>query len=179
MVEYYLNFETTGLDPNTDQIVTIQYQKLDPLGKLRILKSWETSEKDILKEFINIFYKDGKDNWNFIPVGYNLNFEFRFLRIRAKRILDFDIDVYWFDSKPKIDVRDTYIIGRQGEFRGTSLDSLVKKEKGDVEIPKLFSEKKYDQIEDYVIDETKRFVHLYLFLKHRLRALFDEYKPLS
>ena len=69
MTEYYLDIETTGLDPNSDQIITIQYQKLEPLGKLKVLKSWESSESQIIEEFLEIFVKEGKETWNFIPVG--------------------------------------------------------------------------------------------------------------
>ncbi|KKK91948.1 hypothetical protein LCGC14_2707790, partial [marine sediment metagenome] len=29
MVNYYLDIETTGLDPKTNKIITIQYQRLD------------------------------------------------------------------------------------------------------------------------------------------------------
>ena len=179
MTEYYLDIETTGLNPNSDQIITIQYQKLDPLGKLRILKSWESSESKIIEEFLEIFLKEGIETWKFIPVGYNLNFDFRFLSIRAKEVLEIEISRDWFDSKPKIDIKDTYIIARQGEFRGTTLTNLVKKQGENLDIPQLFLDKKYQMIENYVVDETKRFIHLYLFLKHNLGALFDEYKPLQ
>ena len=53
VAEYYLDIETTGLDPKKDQIITIQYQRLGMLtgrseGDLNILRSWESSEKEIL-----------------------------------------------------------------------------------------------------------------------------------
>ena len=55
MTEYYFDTETTGFDPSEDKIITIQFQELDrftgkPIGDLKILKEWESSEKEILTE---------------------------------------------------------------------------------------------------------------------------------
>ena len=51
MVEYYFDVETTGTDFEKDKIITIQWQRLgfvgEPVGELNILKSWESSEKDV------------------------------------------------------------------------------------------------------------------------------------
>ena len=57
MASYYLDIETTGLNPKVDKIITIQFQQLDmntgsPVGELIILKEWESSEKEMLKQFI-------------------------------------------------------------------------------------------------------------------------------
>ena len=56
MGNYYLGIETTGLEPGNSKIITIQFQELDwkakPIGKLNILKEWESDEKSIIKEFI-------------------------------------------------------------------------------------------------------------------------------
>ena len=56
MASFYLDIETQGLDSEVDKIITIQYQKLkwgtnEPDGPLVILKSWESSEKEILEQF--------------------------------------------------------------------------------------------------------------------------------
>ena len=49
MVEYYFDMETTGVDFDKDEIITIQWQELDitgkPIGKLNILKSWDSSKR--------------------------------------------------------------------------------------------------------------------------------------
>lgn len=79
MTEFYLDIETvnkdindtnetSNLNPSTEKIISIQFQQLSPstgrsIGPLTILKEWESSE----------------ENFGFIPVGFNLPFEFRFL----------------------------------------------------------------------------------------------------
>jgi len=68
MAEYYFDIETysPGEKPNpeTDKIITIQFQRIDlktgkPREKLEILKEWESSEKQIVTEFFNRFFADG------------------------------------------------------------------------------------------------------------------------
>ena len=58
MTEYYFDIETTGWDPVVDKIITIQWQKLSygrGVGPVNILKEWESSEKEILEEFLPRF----------------------------------------------------------------------------------------------------------------------------
>ena len=52
-MNYYLDIETTGLNPYQHKIITIQYMELErntakPIGPLKILKEWESDEKTIL-----------------------------------------------------------------------------------------------------------------------------------
>ncbi len=59
MAQHYLDIETTGLDPEIDQIITIQYQELDrntgeAVGELTILKAWESSEKEYCRDLSQI-----------------------------------------------------------------------------------------------------------------------------
>ncbi len=60
MPEYYFDIETNAKgskpDVENDEILTIQFQKLGTVsghkeGELTILKSWESSEKEILEQF--------------------------------------------------------------------------------------------------------------------------------
>ena len=80
MAEYYFDIETYSPkekpDPETDKIITIQFQRIDlrtgePRGELIILKEWESSEKEIVTQFFNQFFRDGLSVWNFVPVGFN------------------------------------------------------------------------------------------------------------
>ncbi|MFL2906812.1 MAG: hypothetical protein ACJZ2C_04820 [Nitrosopumilus sp.] len=84
MGNYYLDIETTGLDEVTSKITTIQYVELErgtgrQLGELTILKEWELGEKEMLRKFIEDSPISSKYNFGFIPVGYNLGFEHKFL----------------------------------------------------------------------------------------------------
>ena len=72
-MKYYLDIETTGLDPLHSKIITIQYMELErntgkPVGPLKILKEWESDEKTILKRFIEDFVPGNQ--WAFIPIGF-------------------------------------------------------------------------------------------------------------
>ena len=83
MPEYYLDIETnpTGdkVDLKNDRILTIQYQPIDcrtgeTKGDLVILKAWESSEEDTLQRFYKVFQPDLP--WSFVPVGFNLVFDY-------------------------------------------------------------------------------------------------------
>lgn len=91
MVEYYFDMETTGRNLETDEIITIQWQKLDrftgkPIGELNILKRWEFREKeDSEKEMLKTFLPNLKCKpFDFVFVGNNLLFDFCFLSQRIK-----------------------------------------------------------------------------------------------
>jgi hypothetical protein len=60
-------------DPAVDTVITIQYQKIDltsgePLGELKILKAWESSEQSIITTFYDQFFKPNTQVTHFIPV---------------------------------------------------------------------------------------------------------------
>ena len=82
-MNYYLDIETTGLDPLRHKIITIQYMELErntakPVGQLKILKEWESDEKTILTKFIEESGINDSYKFTFIPVGFNLQFEHSF-----------------------------------------------------------------------------------------------------
>jgi uncharacterized protein YprB with RNaseH-like and TPR domain len=59
LTEYYFDIETTGFDFDKDELITIQWQRVngftgEPIGELNILKRWEymvNGEKEILTAF--------------------------------------------------------------------------------------------------------------------------------
>jgi len=182
MTQFYLDFETSGIDPQKDKIISIQYQMLDfktaaPRGPLVILKEWESSEKEILKEFIEVL--NPSDNWDFVPIGYNIKFELYFLQKRLKKVLKYELSDDWlYYEMPRIDIKDTLILVNEGKFKGTTLDWFIGKEMDDSQVPELYAQKNYAAIEDYVTEEAVRFLHVYQFFKRKLPKLYDDYEPL-
>jgi hypothetical protein len=151
---YYLDIETTGLDENNDEIITIQYQKIsvttgEPMSPLVILKSWEHGEENIVKEIAALILGD---IWGFVPVGNNLTFEFKFLAVKIKKYIGKEINVEFFISRPHIDLKPIMILANGGRFKGCHL-VLGKKATG-ANIPLWYKENRYDLIEDYIKDEA-------------------------
>jgi DNA polymerase III epsilon subunit-like protein len=183
MAHFYLDFETNGINPEHDKIISIQYQKLDystaaPRGPLVILKEWESSEQEVLKEFLEVL--NPSDNWDFVPIGYNIKFELYFLQKRLKKVMKYELSDDWlYYEMPRIDIKDTLILINEGRFKGTTLDWFTGKEMDDAQIPKLYAQKDYRKIEEYVMEDAVRFLHVYQFLTRKLPRLYDEYEPLS
>ncbi|WOV93170.1 MAG: ribonuclease H-like domain-containing protein [Candidatus Nitrosoabyssus spongiisocia] len=84
MTSYYLDIETTGLDEVKDKIITIQWAELERntgklIGDIHILKEWESDEKTMLDQFMQQTNIVSSYDFDFIPVGYNLKFEHKFI----------------------------------------------------------------------------------------------------
>ncbi len=152
MPNFYLDIETTGLDPQTSKIITIQFAKLDDttsqqIGEVRILKEWESSEKEILRQFIIESEITKSYPFSFVSVGFNLQFEHNFFiqRCKANGLEPFDIF-----SKAHIDIKPFAVIMNGGQFKGSGLDKMTGKPHGSGIIPQWYNEKKYKEIEDYI-----------------------------
>ena len=98
MGNYYLDIETTGLDEVENKITTIQYVELErgtgkQLGELTILKEWELGEEGMLRKFIEDSPILSKYDFGFVPVGYNLGFEHKFILEKTSKYNLFPISV--------------------------------------------------------------------------------------
>ena len=172
----YLDIETTGLDPLQSKIITIQYVELErntamPVGPLKILKEWESDEKTILKKFISDSGVGDKYPFAFIPVGYNLEFEHKFFWQRCMSNALQPIDIL---NKPFLDLKTVGVIMNKGEFKGAGLDKLTNKPQSGKNIPRLYDEKKYGEIESYIKKETESFCEWLVKLYVKLPKLRDE-----
>ena len=179
MASYYLDIETTGLDPRHSKIITIQYQRLErgtglPAGPLTILKEWESGEEDMLEGFIARTPITDEDNkFSFIPVGTNLGFEHRFLshksRIYKMRPITIVLD------RPKIDVHDMLVLLNNGEFKGSGLDKMTGKKTSGASIRTWYDNKEYGQIVEYIEDEAREFCRFYSWLCKKMPPLHREF----
>ena len=86
-MNYILDIVTSGLNPDFDKILTIQYQKIDnsgnPIGDFIILKEWEEGEEQIVKKFHSVFVSF--DMFIFIPLMQNHLFVLMFLFRKFKK----------------------------------------------------------------------------------------------
>ena len=159
IMNYYLDIETTGLDPLQNKIITIQYMELErntakPIAPLKILKEWESDEKTILKKFISDSGIADGYKFSFVPIGFNLQFEHSFFWQRCISNGLKPIDVL---GRPFLDLKTVAVIMNRGEFKGAGLDNITNKPHGGGNIPQWYEEKKYAEIENYIKNEAEEF----------------------
>jgi len=166
MAKYYFDIETYSPgeipNPKTDKIITIQFQELDTFkghaaGPLHILKEWESSEKEIVKEFAEIFKP-----WDFIPVGNNLAFERSFLREKfrqhlGKKVEDGELD-YNF---PSIDIQPLFVLLNDGAFKGCGMHNFTAKKVDGSFVRTWYENKEYEKIMSYIKEEADAFIEFY------------------
>ena len=66
----------------------------------------------------------------------------------------------------------------KGEFKGASLHNITDKPRSGSNIPNLYSEKKYEEIENYIKNETDEFSKFCVRLYEEMPKLLDVYKKL-
>ena len=177
MTNFYLDIETTGINAEQDRILTIQFQPLDrmtgkPIGALRILKAWESSEKQILKEFIAECSILDPYPFAFIPVGFNLMFEHNFLKARSAAHGLPEIDIL---ARPFIDLKVVGVLMRQGEFKGTSLDVLTGKQGTGSRIAGWYAAGDFDSIVRYIEQETREFIKFHAWLCEQMPHVWKQW----
>ena len=180
MANYYFDIETSGVknkSPYDFEIITIQYQKIWqetglPIDgeSLTILKSWDSSEEEIIKQFLQTFKID--QPFHFVPVGNRLRYEFIVIAKRAKEY-NIEINLEEFLKHPYIDINSLLVILNKGSFKGSRLDVFTKKEGRGADILVMYEKKDYAKILHYIEQETNEFLKLYQWF---LKSLPDHYK---
>jgi DNA polymerase elongation subunit (family B) len=185
MEGHYFDIETysPGLkpDPITDRIISIQFQKVDlksgdSIGELQILKEWEDGEEEIVKFIHKWFFQ--RNPWQFIPIGFNLNFEWKFLCAKFKQY-NLKTQIYskeegatskslelgdFVENMPQIDLKVLAVL-KKGSFIGASLSSISEKQDDGHVIKEFYENKEYKNIENYIKEETKAFLELFKKIK--------------
>jgi len=188
MPDYYFDIETNPRhrdqkpDYKNDEILTIQFQRLDSRtgekeGDLTILKSWESSEEDILERFYSIF--NPEDLWEFVPIGFNLSFDFFSLLYRWRAI---GIEVppkILFSEHPYIDIKSILVIFNVGSFKGATLQKFLGKRHSGSEVSEWYAKNDYSSIQEYIEDEADRFIKFYQFLIQKLPSIWLEFAKAS
>lgn len=177
MTEYYFDMETTGLDPLKNKIISIQWQRLsgftgEPIGIINILKEWESSEEAILKEFLpNLRMVNPFD---FIIVGKNFLFDFKFLSHRAKKHGLNGLDLMHWYGRVSLDIKSILVMINKGNFKG--YDRVIDKTGvlGGVKVYQLYKEGKYDAIIKYIKDESAAFIKAYQVLKREMPSIGEK-----
>ena len=167
MSMYYFDIETYSPgerpNPDSDKIITIQFQRLDlrtgrPIGRLIILKEWESSEQKIISRFYNLFFHEDSNVWDFVPVGFNLNFEWEFLISKFNKYFDKTFTSRDFHySRPYVDLHPIAVLLNEGKFRGASLDNFSEKSENGAHIKDWYASKNYARIIDYIENETNAY----------------------
>ncbi|MGD0780447.1 MAG: hypothetical protein ABR954_06710 [Dehalococcoidales bacterium] len=186
MSDYYFDIETYSKTPkpdlNNDEIIAITYQHIDSrTGEIKdglnILKSWELSEKGILKRFIELY--NPSDRWSFIPIGFNLSgFDFISLIYRLKKY-GIEVRATQFFDHPYIDMQHVLFLCNKGSFKGCNLDKFAGKESLGSVVLEKYDQKDYSVIEEYIKNEAEKFIKLYQFLVNRLPEVWLEYANLN
>lgn len=178
MAEYYFDVETTGINFDKDEIITIQWQRLDgftgePIGELIILKEWESSEKEILERFLpNLRCKP----FDFIFIGKNLLFDFSLLNQRMKRYNLGELDLRCIYERVSLDIKPILVLMNKGNFTG--YDKVLPKTNplSNDKIPLIYRDKKYAEIVQYIKDEANDFIIAYQQFKKEFPSLIEYFK---
>ena len=175
MTQYYLDIETTGLNPQKDKIISIQYQKIynngNPLGQLNILKEWESSEKEIVEKFYKEFMQDNV--WDFVPIMNNSIFDLTFLFSKFKQYnLECPELSNYLYQKPLVDIKYILIMCNGLIFKGAGLDKITNKKDEGRMVAEWYRLQDYDAIESYVTQETESFLEFF-------RKCMEEFQKLK
>jgi len=178
LAEYYFDIETTGFNFDKDEIITIQWQKIsgftgEPISELKILKRWEyENEEKAEEEMINSFIPNlNCKPLDFIFIGKNLAFDFCILDRRMRHYGLGKFNLQCFYDKAILDIKPILVMINRGKFKG--YNKIIPKTNPieNKEISKLYRQKKYDQIIQYIIDESKDFLRAYQTLKREIPKL--------
>jgi len=182
MADYYFDIETYSKTPSpsfdNDEIIAITYQQIDSRtgqakDKLCVLKAWESSEADILQKFYTVF--SPQEKWKFVPIGFNLSFDFTSLLYRWRKTGTQLNAKGLFAERPYIDIQPILLMFNKGSFGGCTLEKYAGKKSSGSKVAEWYESKDYPAIQNYIEDEAFCFLRLYRFLVQRLPSVWLEF----
>ncbi len=158
------------------KIITAQYQFFDeigkPIGPVRILKEWTSSEESIIRKISAII--NPSLVWEVIPVGCNLYFDLGILRRRAAVYGINYSEQFIYHELPVIDVKHICIGMNNFRFKNSGLDKFTSKKMSGAMVPVWYHDKDYDKIIDYINNEFEAFAVFYQKLKEKMPVFGKE-----
>jgi len=173
---FYFDIETEGEDPQSDRVITVQFQQLSeelrPMGKMQVLTEWEWGEREILRTILSKGVLEV--TWDFVPVGNRLRFDLTFLMERGQhhKLREWSPPAerrFWFD-KPMLDLGPVLVLMNAGKFDGSGIRQFADKG-ASAEVPVFYRQGKFEEILAYI--ENERDVTLALLAE--LRALLTTF----
>ncbi|MDD9953403.1 MAG: hypothetical protein OXR66_03640 [Candidatus Woesearchaeota archaeon] len=160
MVYYYLDLETHGEgDPNPEQdkIISIFHCAMDPstgkqIGEPVLLKSWDSSEEDIVKK---LYERLKKHVFDFVPVGFSVLFDLWFLKSKFNKYCEANLDDSFFVNRPYLDLKHVAVLANQGRFKGVRLTN-----EGNP-IKDWYEFNDYSSIERHMQEKFEKFLEAY------------------
>jgi hypothetical protein len=163
-MNYYFDIETTGIDPVKCQIISVQVVGLAQNAgtvcrPFKMFKAWELGEKGMLEKALEYVEAYDPYPFKFIPVGYNLDFEDRFISTRmdilGMKRLPMGVVSY---ERPRIDLRPIGAILCKGEFKGSSLTVISGKKGTGKDVLEFYQNGQFDKIEEYAKQEAEEYI---------------------
>ena len=163
---YYFDLETYTKDerpdPNSDNIISVQYQPLDESGlaldKLSIIKGWEIGEKRLVETC-----KDLIRPWLFIPVGVHLQYDFLVIRNKLRQYGYYEENGTRFKwlicELPFIDLKHFLLLANKCRFKGHT--EILNKNGENANIKNYYENKEYEKIEDYILREAENTIDIF------------------
>ena len=182
MAEFYLTIEKTGRNPHSDMIIAILFHELEketgePVGELKILSEWSSSETAVISEFLQIL--DLENPWSFIPVGFDLRSDLRFLRIRVLKLLGRSLSLeFLYEAMPTIDLFPIAVLMNKGRFKGTSL-AWVLSSIETAPVHHWLRSKDYERLIDHFHAKKDRFLQFYRYMRQELPFLWARFGSMS
>ena len=176
---YYLSIESSMLgkdkykNSSTEEIISIQYQKLDgdgyPTSDIVTLKEWESNEETILKEFLNVY--NIHNSFAFTPVDNMINYSLLTIgsRLLHYNLISRDGICKLLFNRPSINLMPILRILNNMDIRSGLVINKVARDN----IPILYKNKQYNEIEKILEKKSNGMIKSFQLFVSRIPIIFS------